>query len=172
MFLTCSVPLCWLFLCSFSKNNSTAWCFQFSNLGCFALKFKWLLPIQPLARISPSSSRKGENCRISLPFGISLSTLRDFISSSNCYCCSNLNVIAFAFSFSSTLTKIVAGLYLLDARCTYAIVFTSLLKWLNRFHWITAFFISLCHENWWGYVLFIWGKDKVDLLWPFTLWSP
>ena len=22
-------------------------------------------------------------------------------------------------------------------------------------------FISLCHEDWWGYVLFIWGKDKV-----------
>ena len=59
MFLTCSVPSCWLSLCSFPKNNSTAWCFQCSKIGCFALKSNWLLPILSLARISPSSSRKG-----------------------------------------------------------------------------------------------------------------
>ena len=53
-------------------------------------------------------------------------------------------MIAFAFSFSSTLTKSVAGFYLLNARRTYAIVFTSLLKLLNRSYRITAFFSSAC----------------------------
>ena len=84
MFLTCSVPSCWLSLCSFCKNYSTAWCFQCSHIWCFALKSNWLLPILPLARLSPSSSRKGENCRILLPFGISFSVSRDTISSPTC----------------------------------------------------------------------------------------
>ena len=71
IFLTCSMPSCWLSLCSFRKNNSTAWCFQCSKIRCFALKSSWLLPILPLARISSSLSRNSENCRILLPFGIS-----------------------------------------------------------------------------------------------------
>ena len=82
---------------------------------------------------------KGENCRILLPFAISFSALRDFISSPNCSRCSNLKIVAFAFPLSSMLTMSVAGLCLLKARCTYATVFTSLLKLLNRSHWITAF---------------------------------
>ena len=147
MFLTCSVPSCWLSLCSFRKNNSTAWCFQCSKIGCFALKSNWLLPILPLARISPSSSRNGENCRILLPFGISFSALRDFISSPNCSCCSSLKIVAFAFPLSSMLTMSVAGLCLLYVHRTYATAFTSLLKLLNRSHWITAFFSSTCIMN-------------------------
>ena len=33
-----SVPSFWFSLRSFRKNNSTSWCFQCSNIGCFALK--------------------------------------------------------------------------------------------------------------------------------------
>ena len=81
MFLTRSVPSCCLFLWSFCKNNSTAWCFQCSNIGCFALKSKWLLPILLLTRLSPSSSWKGKICRILLLFGVSFSTLRFYLLS-------------------------------------------------------------------------------------------
>ena len=63
-----------------------------------------------------------------------LSAFRDFISSPNCSCCSNLQIVAFAFSLSSMLTASVAGLCLFNARCTYATVVTSLLKLLNRSH--------------------------------------
>ena len=55
-------------------------------------------------------------------------------------CCSNLKLNTFVFSLSSTPTRNVAGLFLLNARCTYAIVFTSLLKLLNCSHFITDFF--------------------------------
>ena len=112
-------------------------------MGCFALKSIWLLPILNLATINPSSSRKGENCMILLPFGISFSASRDFISSPNCSCCSSLKIVAFAFSLSPMLTTSVAGLCLFNDRCTYGTVFTSLLKLLNRSHWITAFFSSV-----------------------------
>ena len=43
-----------------------------------------------------------------------------------------------------TTTTSFAGLYLFKARCTYATVFSSLLKLLNCSHWITAFFSSAC----------------------------
>ena len=45
MFLTCPVPSLWLFLCSFSMNNSTAWCFQLCNIGNLSLKFNLHCPI-------------------------------------------------------------------------------------------------------------------------------
>ena len=144
MFLTGSVPWCWLSLCSFRRNNSTAWCFLCSNIGCFALKSTRFLPILPLARMSPSSSRKDANCRILPPFGFSFSAFRDFISSPNCSRCSNLKILAFAFSLSTMLATSVAGLCFFIAFCTYVTVFTFLLKLLNCSHWITAFFSSAC----------------------------
>ena len=51
---------------------------------------------------------------------------------------------AFEFSLSSMLTTSVADLCLLNARCNYATLFTSLLKLLSRSHWITGFFSSAC----------------------------
>ena len=108
------------------------------------IKVQLILPIRPLAQISPSPSRNGENCRVLLPFGVAFSALRDFISSPNRSCCSSLKIVAFALSLSSMLTTSVAGLCLFNARCTYATAFTSLLKLLNRSRWITAFFSSAC----------------------------
>ena len=40
------------------------------------------------------------------------------------------------------LTTSVAGLCLFNACCTYATVFSTLLKLLNRSHWITVFFLQ------------------------------
>ena len=99
-----------------------------------SIEVQLIFPILPLAQVIPSSSRKGKNCRILLPFGISFSALSDFISSTNCSCFSSLKIVAFAFSLSSMLTTSVAGYCLFNARCTYATVFTSLLKLLNRSH--------------------------------------
>ena len=45
---------------------------------------------------------------------------------------------------SSKLTTSNSGLYLFNVRCTYATVFTSLLKLLNHSHLITTFFSSAC----------------------------
>ena len=156
MFLTCSVPSCWLSLNSLSKNNSTAWCFKCSRIGCFALKSNWFLPILPLARISPSSSRKGDNCSIFLPFGICFSTFRGFISSPNYSRCSNLN--AFAFSFFNA-----------DYKCFWFACDQCSLYVYHCIHWSPKVaesfllnnsfdFFSLYHEDWWGYFIFIWCK--------------
>ena len=41
----------------------------------------------------------------------------------------------------------VAGFFFLNARCTYAIVITSLLKLLNRPHWTIGFFSLACVMN-------------------------
>ena len=147
MFLTYSVPSCWLCLCSFRKINSPC---DVSDvvIGCFELKFNGLLPVLFLARISPSLSKVGDNCRILQLFGISFSALRDFSSSPNCSRCSNLKMIAFNFSLSSTLTTIVAGFCLLSYRCTYVSVFTIQLMLRIRAHWIAALFFSLYYEGW------------------------
>ena len=118
-------------------------------------------PILLLAQISPCSNKKGENCKILLPFGVSILALRDFISSLECSRYSNLKMIAIAFSLLSTLNMILAGICLLNARCTFTTVFTSVLKLLNRSRFV---FVNLYHGDWWGYLLMIrlmkiWGKD-------------
>ena len=53
-------------------------------------------------------------------------------------------VLGSPLSRNKPLYCFVAGLCLLNARCMYATLFTSLLKLLNRSHWITAFFSSAC----------------------------
>ena len=82
--LTCSVPSWWLFLCSFRKNNSTAWCFQCNSIGCLVSKFNWLLSILPWARISPCWSMNGENWRVLLfywnfLFSLEISSLQQIV---------------------------------------------------------------------------------------------
>ena len=83
------------------------------------IEVQLLSPILLLARISPCSTKKVENSKSLLPFGVSFPAFRDFISSLECSRYSNLKMIAIAFSLLSTLTMIVAVICLLNARCTY-----------------------------------------------------
>ena len=144
--LTCSALSLWFSLCKFCKINSTAWCFQCSNIGCFELKFNWFLHIITLARISPSSSKKDENSGVSLLFGISFSAFRDFFSSPNCSSCSNLEMIAFAFSLLFFNADYKCCWFVLAQYSLYVcnFVLTSLLKLLNGSQGITVFFSSAC----------------------------
>ena len=119
--------------------------FQCNNNGCFASRSNWFFPILPLDRICPLLSRKWEICRVFLFVWTSFSNGRDFIFSTNNLCCSNLKIVALAFSFSSIPVIFVAIFVLLKALCTYVIVFTSQMKLPNCSHW-TIYSFSLVVE--------------------------
>ena len=89
MFLTCSFRSGLISLCSLRKSNSKTWCFQCDNIGCFALKSYWFLPILPLARIISLFSRKSENCIILLFFRIFFQPYHgiSFFFNSKNFCC-------------------------------------------------------------------------------------
>ena len=127
------------FDCSFVHFARKIWPVEVSSIALWDALHRIPVDFLSLARKSCSWSRKGKNYRI---FEFLFQLLEIFISSPNCFCCSNLKMIAFAFSLSSTLTTSVAGLYLLNALFAFATVFTSLLMLPNRFHLIRAFVSS------------------------------
>ena len=92
---------------------------------------------------SSFSNREGNTVGFAAFWSLLFSFER-FLSLLNCRHCSTSKVIAFALSFSSTMTTNVAGFCLFNARCAYVTAFLILFMLLSLSHWKIAFVSSAC----------------------------